>query len=81
MNAGWTLFSIVILTIVPSVEGAGDVSICRIPADADILGLGVRLGHYFQLLSSGIIVVVRPAESLSSLSVSNMLFSGIFIAI
>jgi hypothetical protein len=57
------------------------IEACRIPADPDILGLGVRLGLYFQLLSSCIVAIVRPSEGVGSLTVSNILFSGIFIAV
>ena len=35
---------------------------CRVPADPDILGLGVRLGLYFQIFSNLLIGVVRPEE-------------------
>ena len=73
--------AILLLLVILCVEGANDTANCRIPADPDILGLGVRLGLYFQLFSSGIVVIVRPAESLGSIAVSNMLSGGIFIAV
>jgi hypothetical protein len=54
---------------------------CRIPADPDILGLGVRLGLYFQLAANGIIVALRPEDGVASLKVSNMLFTGLYVSI
>jgi len=53
---------------------------CRIPADPDILGLGVRLGVYFQFVSNILIILINVEEAVSSLLVSGILFTGIFIA-
>lgn len=54
---------------------------CRIPGDPDILGLGTRLGLYFQFFSNVLIGIIRPHEGVSSLVVSNMLLAGMFIAV
>jgi hypothetical protein len=54
---------------------------CLIPADSDILGLGVRLGLYFQVFSSVFLAFVHPQEWIATLPVSNILFTGIFIAV
>jgi hypothetical protein len=71
---------IVLFSVLQFVEGVGDGD-CTIPGDADILGLGVRLGIYFQLFANTVIAIVVPEESAQSVSVSNMLFTGIFIAV
>ena len=54
--------------------------VCQIPGDPDILGLGVRLGLYFQFTSNLLIAIVRPTEGLGSLLISSVLASGIFVA-
>jgi hypothetical protein len=54
---------------------------CRIPGDPDILGLGVRLGLYFQFFGNLLIGIIRPREGVSSLAVSNVLLAGMFVAV
>jgi hypothetical protein len=68
-----------VLSLFP--PAAAETNTCTIQADADILGLGVRLGLYFQFVANFVVSVARPSEAVDSLSVSNILFSGIFIAI
>lgn len=60
---------------------AADENNCIIPADADILGLGVRLGLYFQFASNILITYARPMEGVSSITVSNIFFTGFFVAV
>ena len=54
---------------------------CRVPADPDISGLGVRLGLYFQLASNIVLSTCRPSESLDSLLPTELFFTGSFIAV
>jgi hypothetical protein len=53
---------------------ADATSDCRILADPDILGLGVRLGLYFQIFSSIVISISDPIESADS-----VLPAGLFV--
>lgn len=48
---------------------------CRVPADPDILGLGVRLGLYFQIATTLVIGARRPEEA-----VVTILPTGLFVA-
>ena len=75
------LRTVLALTLFIGIIESADTTDCTIQADADILGLGVRLGLYFQLVANFIVTIARPDEGVSSLSVSNILFTGIFIAI
>lgn len=59
-------------------DSAGD---CRVPADPDILGLGVRLGLYFQTASTVLISLVRPQEASGSWLPTALFFSAFFIAV
>ena len=54
---------------------------CGIQADSDILGLGVRLGIYFQLASNIYIGVVHPKEAEGSFPITNILMTGIFVSL
>lgn len=54
---------------------------CRVPADPDISGLGVRLDLYFQLASNIVLSTCRPSESLDSLLPTELFFTGFFIAV
>jgi hypothetical protein len=72
----------VILSLAFASWVAGDQSAdCAIDGDADILGIGVRLGVYFQLASSFVIAFVRPEEAIVAIPTTNMLMTGIFIAL
>ena len=53
---------------------------CTVPADADILGLGVRLGIYFQLASIIYIGIICPGEAAESIPVTNIFMSGVFVS-
>lgn len=66
----------VVLSMVGKVAAAD----CEVPADPDLLGIGVRLGFYFQFASNILLVFKRPDEAASSILVSSMLMSGYFIA-
>jgi len=54
---------------------------CAVPTDADVLGLGIRLGLYLQLSSNLLLYNVRRSEVIGFVTVSNMLLTGFFIAI
>ena len=54
---------------------------CTIPANPDLLGIGIRLGVYFQLVANVIIAIVKPEEGITSLTVSNIFFTGNLIAL
>src|SRR5271170_6830345 len=53
---------------------------CRVPADPDIQGLGVRLGLYFQLLSTVLLQLVRVEEALVNFLATALFFTSFFIA-
>jgi hypothetical protein len=59
-------------------DGADD---CRVPADPDVLGLGVRLGLYFQTASTMFISLVRPEEAKDSWLPTALFFSAFFVAL
>ena len=59
---------------------AANSTVCTVPADADILGLGVRLGIYFQLSSIIYIGIIRPGEAAESIPVTNIFMSGVFVS-
>jgi hypothetical protein len=54
---------------------------CQVEADADILGLGVRLGLYFQLTSNIYIAFIHPKEAAGSLQVNNMFMTALFVSL
>jgi hypothetical protein len=54
---------------------------CRVNADTDILGLGVRLGIYFQLISNVYIAFIHPEEAAGSLPTNNMFMTAIFVSL
>jgi hypothetical protein len=70
------LSALVILAMVQKAAAAG----CEVPGDPDLLGIGVRLGFYFQFASNILLIFKRPDEAASSIIVSSMLMSGYFIA-
>jgi hypothetical protein len=53
---------------------------CKVVVDADILGLGTRIGIYFQLAASIAIYVVHPNEAKIAVVVSAMLLTSFFIS-
>jgi hypothetical protein len=54
---------------------------CLIPADPDILGLGVRLGIYLRTASNIFLGLARPDEASGSLPTTNIFMTGIFVAV
>src|ERR1700738_2684832 len=71
-----------ILLLVGIVDVAADTGVdCRVPGDPDTLGLGVRLGLYFQLSSTLIISLVRPKEARDSYLPTALFFTSFFIAV
>jgi hypothetical protein len=71
---------LVVLTALAQPVWASDPD-CRVEADADILGLGVRLGFYFQLTSNVYIAFIHPKEAAGSLQVNNMFMTAIFVSL
>ena len=61
------------------IEHVGAVN-CEVPADPDLLGIGVRLGFYFQFATNFLLIFTRPEEAASSIILSSMMMSGYFIA-
>jgi hypothetical protein len=70
----------VLLVVLASTFVAAQSDVCQIPGDADILGLGVRLGLYFQFSSNLLIAAIRPSEGLASLLLSSIFATGILVA-
>ena len=54
---------------------------CKVPGDPDILGLGVRLGLYFQLSSTLLVSLVRPKEARDTYLPTALFFTAFFIAV
>jgi hypothetical protein len=75
-----TIIGVMGLVLATRVLGQDTSTVCQIPGDSDILGIGVRLGLYFQFTSNLLVTLVRPEEALGSLLVSSMLGFGILIA-
>jgi hypothetical protein len=63
------------------VFGADSSPECRVPADPDTLGLGVRLGLYFQLSSFFLLQLVRVEEALDTVLATGFFFASFFIAV
>ena len=54
---------------------------CVVPADPDLLGLGVRLGFYLQFTSNVLLLKRCPEEAVGSIVLSSMFMSGFFVAL
>jgi hypothetical protein len=54
---------------------------CRVLADADILGLGVRIGLYFQTASTLLVALIKPDEWAGSYMSTALFFLSFFIAV
>lgn len=54
---------------------------CRVPGDPDILGLGVRLGLYFQLLSTFLLALPRYEEARDAFIPTIFFFTGFMAAV
>ena len=61
-----------------SITGSID---CIVTTDHEIMGLGVRLGIYFQLASSLALYQIRRKEAIASILVSNMLMTGFLTSV
>lgn len=64
----------------PQVVATNNTESCRIQADPDILGLGVRLGLYFQIAANILLQVVRAEEVADSFLVTAIFFTGFLTA-
>ena len=54
---------------------------CLVPADPDILGLGVRLGLYFQMRSILLMALVRPKEAADAFLPTAFFFASFLFAV
>ena len=60
---------------------AASEDVCEIPADEDILGLGVRLGLYFQILSNFVVGIADPDEAAGTFIPSFLFILSYLIAV
>jgi len=67
-----------LLLVLPA---SAQIDDCRVPADTDILGLGVRIGLYFQTASTLLIALVKPEEWAGSYISTGLFFLSFFIAV
>jgi hypothetical protein len=67
--------------LLPAFASATNLTDCRIAADADVLGLGVRLGLYLQLLSNTLVGIPRPNEATESLIPTSFFLTGFVVAV
>lgn len=75
------LHLILLLIFLIQFATADNANNCRVPADLDVLGLGVRLGLYFQTASTILISLVRPKEAKESWLPTALFFSAFFVAV
>ena len=54
---------------------------CNIVGNADIYGVGIRIGFYMQVLASGIALVVRPDNAKGFLATNTWFQIGLFVAL
>lgn len=54
---------------------------CLIPGDADLFGVGIRIGLYFQIFSNFVIALVHPREAYDTFLPNLFFFVGILIAL
>lgn len=54
---------------------------CHVYGDPDIIGLGVRLGLYLQVISNLVIVYNSPKEGAASIVVTNIFMTAVLAAI
>jgi hypothetical protein len=76
-NMVWPCMLLLLLFVSPVIADTE----CQVIADPDVLGLGVRLGLYFQLTSNCLIGVVKPAEAADSLVPTSFFLTGFFAAV
>jgi hypothetical protein len=69
------------LALVTALVSADNSTNCRVPADPDTLGLGVRLGLYFQILSNLALQLIRIEESVDTFLPTAFFFTSFFIAV
>jgi len=69
------------LTSLTAAQSTNSTGECHVPADPDILGLGVRLGLYFQLVSTFLLTLPREKEARDTLVSSEFFFSGFIVAV
>lgn len=76
-SLSFTLFQLALLSVPVYADTESD---CRVPGDPDILGLGVRLGLYFQLSSTWILQLVRREEAVDTFLPTAFFITSYFIA-
>lgn len=76
-----TVFLFIFLIAFIQSAPAETIDDCRVPGDPDILGLGVRLGLYFQIAANNLIECVRPEESADSFLPTGLFFASFLIAV
>lgn len=74
-------FGILLLSLACLINAQSTNTQCRVPADPDTLGLGVRLGLYFQTISNIIISVVRHEEVEDSFLTTIFFFTSFIAAV
>ena len=70
-----------VLILVLVLPTSAQIDDCRIPADADVLGLGVRIGLYLQTASTLLVALVKPEEWAGSFISTGLFFLSFFIAV
>ena len=71
-----------VLTLASTITGQStNDAECRVQADPDTLGLGVRLGLYFQLLSTFFVALSRHNEARDAFVPTVFFFTGFIVAV
>lgn len=65
---------------VASESAVGNTTTCQVYGDTDIIGLGVRLGLYLQLLSNIVVVYKSKREGVASIMLTNIFMTAVFVA-
>jgi hypothetical protein len=76
-----TVVGMLILFCIPATLGYGNETNCTIPADPDLLGVGVRIGFYLQAAANIFVTAIRPGEGATLILLSNIVFSSYDVAI
>jgi hypothetical protein len=62
-------------------DANGTLQTCDIEGNADIYGIGIRIGFYLQVLASGIALVVRPDDAKGFFATNAWFQIGLFVAL
>ena len=70
---------------IPAIQNRDDTNMtfqtCNIEGNADIYGIGIRIGFYLQVLASGIALAVRPDNAKGFLATNTWFQIGLFVAL